>query len=288
MKSGLDGKKVIFVGNSYVYYGQTVLNKPKSVLTQAERGHDRGYFYQLCRACGSEVEVTNWTFGGHGLTDLFREPCQRPGSCEGIRHEAYLTDRAFDYAFISPGGGVRSAENIAEDFAYVIRFFREANPDVKIVCLGNLGAHGYSSFHIDLPDIYNYYRTLEEQGIIIADWGGIVNGIIEGVYAVPGAAQAYTAKSFIVKDGFHPNQLAGYITSLTAYCAVTSESAVGKPYDFCGDGGVNPKFSFDAYREKYYNSPEESNYVDVFASPDDMLGIQRLVDWYLAERPYRN
>lgn len=284
----LDGKKVIFIGNSYVYYGQTVMNKPKSVLTQAERSNDHGYFYQLCRACGAEVEVTNWTFGGHGLTDLFSEPCLRPGSCEGHRHEFELTDRAFDYVIVSPGGGERSAQNIASDFAYIVNFFRDANPDVRIVCLGNLGAHGYSSFRTVLPAIFNYYRTLEDMGIIIADWGGIVNGIIDGEYAVPGAAQAYTAKSFIVKDGFHPNPLAGCITCLTAYCAITGESAVGKPYHFFGDSGLNPKFDFGLYSGKYYTTPEESNYTDVFASPADMLGIQRLIDWYLAERPYRN
>ncbi len=287
MQNKLDGKKVIFVGNSYVYYGQTVLNKPKSVLTQAERSHDHGYFYQLCRACGAEVEVTNWTFGGHGLTDLFGEPCQRPGSCEGHRHEYDLTDRAFDYVFVSPGGGTRSAENIAEDFAYIIKFFRDANPDVKIVCLGNLGAHGYSSFRTVLPAIYEYYPTLEDMGVIIADWGGIVNGIIEGEFAVPDGTQTYTASTFVVKDGFHPNPLAGYITCLTAYCAVTGESAVGMPYALWGDGGLEPKFDFDWYCEKYYEHAEDTNFRAVFASPADMCGIQQLVDWYLSAKPYR-
>ena len=29
----LDGKRVIFIGNSYVYYGRTVINKSSSIMT---------------------------------------------------------------------------------------------------------------------------------------------------------------------------------------------------------------------------------------------------------------
>ena len=45
----LDGKKVIFIGNSHTYYGKTVLEKKQSVLTQAARSNDQGYFYQICK-----------------------------------------------------------------------------------------------------------------------------------------------------------------------------------------------------------------------------------------------
>ena len=48
-KVSLDGKRVIFIGNSYVYYGRTVINKSTSVMTQAERDNDMGFFYQLCK-----------------------------------------------------------------------------------------------------------------------------------------------------------------------------------------------------------------------------------------------
>ena len=134
---------------------------------------------------------------------------------------------------------------LAADFDYLIKFFKEANPDVKIVCLANLGCHGYSSFGTDLPAIYNYYPTLAEKGVIMADWGGLVYRIMHGIYTVPGGTQTYGKNSFIVKDGFHPNMLAGYITTLMAYCAVTGESAVGQTYDFCNDRSINAKFNFN-------------------------------------------
>ena len=283
----LDGKRVIFIGNSYVYYGRTVINKSTSVMTQAERENDKGFFYQLCRENGMEVNVTNWTFGGHGLGDFFGAPCAHSSSaCYGTRHEDELKNRYYDYVFVSPGGGERSAQTIADDFDYIIKFFKDANPDVKIVCLANLGCHGYSSFGTDLPDIYNYYPALAEKGVIIADWGGLVYRIMHGIYSVPGGSQTYGKNTFIVKDGFHPNMLAGYITTLMAYCAVTGESAVGQSYDFCNNVRVNAKFSFANYVKSYYTAEITTNFPDVFESEGDMRGIQKLVNKYLAEKTY--
>ncbi len=286
-KVSFDGKRVIFIGNSYVYYGRSVLNVSSSVMSQAERENDKGFFYQLCKANGQEVNVTNWTFGGHGLADFFGAPCAHASSaCRGTRHENELKNRYYDYVFVSPGGGDRQASTLAADFDYLIKFFKDANPDVKIVCIANLGCHGYSSFGTDLPAIYNYYSTLADKGVIMADWGGLVYRIMHGIYTVPGGTQTYGKNSFIVKDGFHPNMLAGYITTLMAYCAVTGESAVGQTYDFCNNSSLHVKFNFTNYVKEYYTAEKTTNFPDVFKSESDMKGIQELVDKYLAEKTY--
>ncbi len=283
----LDGKRVIFIGNSYVYYGRTVMNQSSSVMTQEARENDKGLFYQLCKENGMEVNVTNWTFGGHGLADFFGAPCAHASSaCRGTRHEGELKNRYYDYVFVSPGGGDRQARTLAADFDYLIKFFKDANPDVKIVCLANLGCHGYSSFGTDLPAIYNYYSTLSEKGVIIADWGGLVYRIMHGIYSVPGNSQTYGKYTFIVKDGFHPNMLSGYIAALMAYCTVTGESAVGQTYDFCNDVRVNQAFSFSKYIQANYTADKITNFDAVFKSEGDMKGIQELVDKYIAEKTY--
>ena len=67
-------------------------------------------------------------------------------------------DPVFDYVLISPGGGDTSEKNFVDNFDYLVNFFREANPNVRIVCLGNLGAHGYSSFGTIEPRIYTHYK----------------------------------------------------------------------------------------------------------------------------------
>ena len=63
-----DGARILVVGNSYVHYGRFVIGQGKTVLTQMSRENDTGYFYQLCKQKGVEVNVTNWTFGGHGIS----------------------------------------------------------------------------------------------------------------------------------------------------------------------------------------------------------------------------
>ena len=121
--------------------------------------------------------------------------------------------------------------------------------------------------------------------MIIADWGGLVNGIMQGTYKVPNAEQYYMEKTFIVKDGFHTNPLAGYITTLMAYCAITGESPIGQPYDFCFDKTVHEKFDMLDYINDYYVNGN-TNFLDVFQSKNDMSGIQTLVDQYLKTKPY--
>ena len=118
----LDGKRVIFIGNSYVYYGRSVMNMSSSYMKQDVRENDKGFFYQLCKANGYEVNVTNWTFGGHGLYDFFGAPCAHASSaCRGTRHEDELKNRYYDYVFVSPGGGDKSAQTFADDFDYLIK-----------------------------------------------------------------------------------------------------------------------------------------------------------------------
>ena len=178
----LNGKKVIFIGNSYVFYGNAVIRKGCDILTERERMNDKGYFYQLARSVGEEVSVTNWTFGGHALHHLFGGVgCTMEKECKGVVHTEYLGDTPYDYVIVSPSSGKVTEENIIEDFERISRFFGERNPNVKIVCLGNLGAHGYSSGGLDHPGIYNSYTELACRGVIIADWGGI-KGSIKGIF----------------------------------------------------------------------------------------------------------
>ncbi|MBQ3075175.1 MAG: hypothetical protein IJC26_03815, partial [Clostridia bacterium] len=93
----LDGKKFIFIGNSYTFYGKCVLEKKTTVRSQAERSHDKGYFYQIAKENGADIEVTNWTYGNHCLEDTFGGNCNADRGCNGHDHTTDLTDRYFDY-----------------------------------------------------------------------------------------------------------------------------------------------------------------------------------------------
>ena len=294
----MNGKKIIFIGNSYTYYGQTVLERSQSKLTQKERTGDKGYFYNFCKLHGADVEVTNWTFGGHSIEHLFGGNCTANRGCDGVDHKAYLTDPYFDYVVIQPSSGVNSSKNFLSDMETVMNFFKAANPDAKFAVLIPYSVYGTIGSTIHLAsELLNGLKVLDEQGVTVINWGGLIMDILNGDVKVPGSSIDYTNNTFIIrksaKDGYHPNQLSGYITTLMTYCALTGESAVGQPYGFCNDERLRPNgygskfFSFDSFVATYYTyNGATTNYPDVFASKTDMLGIQALIDAHLKAKAH--
>ena len=280
----LNGKKIIFIGNSHTYYGKTVLEKKQTVRSQAARSNDHGYFYQICKNNGAEVSVTNWTYGNHGFTDLF-DVCAANRGCNGVKHLDYLTDRTFDYVVLQYGTSAKEAAVFLEECEMAMKPFQDANPDVKFVFLVSRRAH-----EKNMPWL-TALEDLEEKGVTVVDWGGLVDDLITGSVAVPGGSCTYNQNSFIVcksaSDGYHPNMLSGYITSLMTYCAITGESAVGQDYSFCGDPSVNSAFGFAGFIATYYIYQDATtNFDDIFASSADMQGLQTLIDTYLRDKPY--
>ena len=283
-QSALDGKKVMFIGNSYVYYGNCVLQHTQLQYTWAERNNDKGYFYQLCKENNIDVTVRNWCFSGHDLNQTFQGPCSSSyADCKGVDHESHLEDKYLDYVIISLHASDPEEKNLDENIDYVMNYFREANPNVKFVLLGNHAVHGVTnrsdSYH---PGIIEYYKTLEEKGFIIADWGEIISDIVGGKVSVPGATETYNQNTFVnTADGHHENELAGYITALSAFCAITDESAIGQPYAFCSDASLHKYFDLYERRSERYKNDSDTNFIEVFNSPSDMLGLQKLVDRYI-------
>ena len=285
----LDGKKIIFIGDSFVYYGQTVLEKSQSYLKQSDRINDKGYFYQLCKANGENVSVTNFTFGGHGLSSFCSGSCNTEKVCKGEDHFSYLTDRNYDYVVVSgQRNSATTAESFLGDIRFIMEMFQAANPNVKFVYLCSSGAHNVSVAESFPVNILNNLKTIEEWGFTIVDWGKLVADVIKGETTVPGALQSYNKNSFVVckssSDGYHPNQLAGYITTLMTYCAITGKSAVGQTYAFA----ETTWRSFAEFKSKYYTyNGATTNYPEIFKSESDMKGLQTLIDRYLEEKSYR-
>lgn len=277
--TGLHGKKVLFVGDSFLFFGNCVIRKGEN------RYDDRGYFYQLCKANGIDVTVTNYTFASTGLGTILND-------C--IVNENYvekLQDYDYDYVILSGG------RNSTTTGAYVMKLvqgymdiFKKVNPNVKFLYLVTSGAHKVATNQSFPVDVLNHLDDIEKMGVTIVDWGKVVSDIVEGITPVPGATQEFNKNSFVVcrsdADGAHPNMLAGYVTALSIYCAITGESAVGQPYEFCWDGTISEKFDFDYHEEKNY-IVDTSNFRQIFQSPADMAGLQQLVDKCLNEKAFR-
>ena len=273
-------KKIIFIGNSYTYYGNCVVQKDKHVLEQEKRVGDQGYFYQLCKANGLDIDVTDFTFGNHHLLE-FKGACLGHGH-DGHDHMEALVDKKYDYVVLQEAHTITAADpDIVEKCSWMMDIFRQANPDVKFLFL--LPWRAYEQNYAWLPTLKN----LEDLGVTVVNWGKLVYDMFTGAVTVPGAKYTYNKNSFIVNksaaDGYHPNMLTGYITALMTYCAITGESAVGQPYAFTTDYTVNPAFNTDIYILNHYcyGDGMETNFVKILQSAEDMRGIQQLIDQYM-------
>ena len=289
-------QKVLFIGNSFIYYGKTVLEKGNDKLDLSTRVNDKGYFYELCKENGLNVSVTNWTFGGHDLSSIIDEkPCKisKARACYGECHVDYLTDKVYDVVVVSPG---TNYDNFVGDLTTIKEMFTKANRKVKFICLCAASLHGCSVSGTNRPVVLNNLKTVEKMGYAIADWGGFVNGIVQGNIKVPDSKYQYDRNSFIIRksedDGYHPNQLAGYITTLMTYCVLTGSKAEGQPFAFATDATINSNYKVSTFMNKNYVAEfmggATTNYDKILQDADEMLQIQKLVDAYLADQAYLN
>lgn len=286
----LDGKKFIFIGNSYTYYGKCVLSKPVTNYSQSERSNDHGYFYQIAKENGADINVTNWTFGNHCLEDTFGGVCEANRACDGHDHAADLTDRYYDYVMFQESS--LRIDGFLNSVDTIMAFFRQANPDVKFYCLVPLRLYEWQSTSEECRNVLNNLTTVEAKGVTVVDWGKLVYDVYTGNVKVPGSELTYNRNSFVISqsasDGHHQNMLAGYITALMTWCAVTGDSAVGQEYRFTGDPTVNEAFDFAAYRKSYYSYGKvTTNFDQALQSKVEVTGFQQLINQYLAERGYR-
>ena len=283
----LSNKKVIIIGNSHTYFGGMVKEISQSVMELSDRVNDKGYFYQLCKANGVEnMTVTNWTFGNHGLKDLFSGDCQANRSCgNGSDHLAELTDNNYDYVIFQQGS--TGTATFMEWLDVMMNFFKAGNPNTKFVMLVQARAHNDHAADANKYTWLAKLSEIEQKGVTIVDWGAMVYDIYSGAKTLSGENLVPLNKnSFVIakteSDGYHPSLLAGYITTLMTYCAITGESAVGQDYAFCS--GTR---DFASFLKSYYKV-DTSNFPVVFQSKNTMLALQQTVDEYLAAKGYRN
>lgn len=295
--SALDGKKIIFVGNNYTHSGAVVEYTSASVTNSAyaKRTGDKGYFYRLCKANGAVVTVVDWAFSSHNISALFSgETCKGSGHTEGTNHITDMTNQAFDYVVLQEGNeSYTDPKDYYGTVKTAIDFFREANPDVKIIyAIPNAVYTNWNSAWKESIDL------IAAEGVTVVDWGGLVTDVYTGRTAVPGATLDYNKQSFIISTSatsVYPNLLSGYIYSTMVYCAITGETAVGQSYDFAKNyTGI---YSLETFTEKKYtydNTATEdvdessTNMTEIFNSDADMRGIQQLCDKYLAGTSWRS
>lgn len=269
----LDGKKVAFIGNSFLYYGGCVE-------LGNQRSADKGIFWQICNSNGENVTVYDFTYGGHRLRDFTEAGDKTGGSgSPGIGKDllAGVDLSTIDIVFISEAGENNS--NFVSDVKNIMKRFTK--PGVQFVYV----THSYTYLK-NHGNIINALPTLRKLGVTVADWGRLVYDLIRRTVKVENSSFVYTQTTFIKNKGdtHHPNPLAGYITAQMCYSVVTGKSAVGQEYSFCRDRAFGGNTSgFDGYIAKHYNAPGNTNFVKIFESPTEMAGLQKLMDEYVEQ-----
>lgn len=284
-----NGGKILVIGNSMTYYSKYVLEKSQTA-TMSSRANDQGYLYQVCKANYLDVSVTNFTFGNHSLKDFYSGKCAADRGHNGYNHLKDLAGGNYDYVILQQGNGAAATENILAECQPLMDLFLEVNPDTKFVFLVQY------TVHTEETAWRATIKELEENGIIVVDWGALVTDLINGAVTPPDALETYSKFSLIVNksaaDGRHPNILAGYLAAQMTYCAITGESAVGQDYSFWNDTTANSAFKLSSYKSTYYaydkTVPSNTNFEAVFKSTQEMTGLQKLIDQYLKEKSYKN
>ena len=279
-------KKAIFIGNSFIYWGGCVTYISNDASNESKRasGGDKGYFNEICKANGLSVDVYNYTYGGKNLEWIYQNILKNMSS-------AILGN--FDYVFISEAGDNDST--FKSTVKKVASLFKNAE---EIVYL----AHEYT-FSSNATYIKNALPDLAAEGYKIVAWGELVNDVYNGKVKVPNATLKYNKNTFIKNasssekmnsnaavislsgygDSFHQNPLSGYITAQMCFSAVSGKSAVGQKYDFCWDSSIAPQYDLQNFLTYQYGKNQTSNFIEVFNSKADMLGLQSLMDQYMSK-----
>ena len=283
----MKNKKAIFIGNSFIYWGGcvTFLNNYETNEPIRAAGGDKGYFNEVCKANGIEMDVYNYTYGGQNLKWIYENKLQN-------KDKAFL--ESIDYVFISEAG-----ENNADIISIVDKITALFTKAEEVVYLAH--ANNFSSNH---TAIINALPKFAQNGIKVVAWGDLVTDIYNGETAVPGATLKYNKNSFIKNssgtipqhaavtsiknegDSFHQNPLSGYITAQMCFSAITGTTCVGQKYSFCWDKTIAPQYDFQNFIECHYNNGQTTNFVEIFNSSADMLGLQKLMDVYMNKYNY--
>lgn len=262
----LDGKSVLFVGNSFTFFGDCVLRTTRN-------GLDNGYFYRVAESYGDHVTVTNCTYGGYSFYHI---PWQKYAGKElltlilalhpnhyGNKDSAEIDPFYLqDYVVLQQSG--MPIPETYDDARAIMALFP---PETQFL------------FYVTTHDVFGNLEptlaaaeALRSEGVGYIPLGQMLNDVWNGKALVPGATLPMNKNSFIIdgKDQYHPNCLTGLLTAIMTYCTITGAKATLDDTSF-----VSTELTH------YFNGP--TNFPEILASKETMRGLCALVDRYIAE-----
>lgn len=267
----LDGKTVVLVGNSMLYYGNCVIG--------GSRGEeDNGYFKQLTLSNNEDTTVIDHCYSGKALDYTYKTYLVK------IPEEER---KKVDYVVLS--GSSHGSDDLVGDVQNIINLFPETTK-FYFVCQ-------HLIFERDIRTVIDGVEDLRKMGVEIINWGKIAYEVYTGQVQVPYAVHSFTRSSFVKEnlgftngtgavnpngegDEHHPNPLSGYVAALSIYTAITNRSAVGQAYEFTYDKSIHKYFNLSKFKSSHYNGNSTTNFDEIMMCAEDMTGIQHLINEY--------
>lgn len=285
--ASLNGKKIMVIGNSMVYYGGCVLNG-------SQKNPDPGMLDKIIRAYGESATVYDCTYGGHALHDFTSNGCvssklhgdagtTASGNCPGLGTELLPTSviPSIDYVFISEAGDNNAL--FYTDASAVFKRFKDANPNVKCFYIN----HIYSVYKSH-TNVTSNLSKLHADGVTVINCGQLAYDIYTGKVRVPGGSMSYSDRytfcNHTSSDTYHPNPLMGYIMTQMCYCALTGREPFFADYAKLVKNsyfGASGKYAYSDYYQKYYTTAAAHPFMDVIDNDAEMRGIQELIPGYI-------
>lgn len=203
-------KRVLFVGNSYLYYNDSVHNHVRRIAEEAGPHGEGGYQYKSATIGGARLSH-------HNLDSL-------------LERGRLGIDEAFDLVILQGGSGEVLTENSRESFgskaAELNQKIRETRAEVALYM-----THAY------VPPHRRYDPEMIEK--IVSTYVGTANDIDALVIPVGLAFErAYRQRPEIELhkpfDGSHPSMLGTYLASCVVYASVYGRPVADIQYDYFG------------------------------------------------------
>ena len=261
-----DKKKIIFIGNSFTFFGKCVNVKTFDKV-------DDGYFYKLAQSFGEDVTVTNFTWGGASFWHKGDGFASRM-LYEKLKelHPAYYNNPQglpLDSFYVQDIAVLRQSGDRIKETYEDARLIMELFPPETVF---GFYITTYDAFHNFEPSFEAAQKIRDEHNGAYIPLGHMVDSLIKGEALLKDSLLEYTKNSFIVcreNDKFHPNTLTGYLTALCVYSAFTQKEVFSADHSFVTQ--MN--------REEFY-SLGDTNHPEIIASDREMLALKHLVYEY--------
>lgn len=203
-------KQLLFVGNSYLYYGDSLHNHVRRMALENDPEHKKAYKYKSATISGAYL--------AHHNIDSYLTPGQL-----GIK-------TAFDYVIIQGHSTASLSDKKRNNFRkYALEFAQK---------IKNSGAK---------PVLYMTTAYVSPHKKASSDMMGQIQSLYDSVGAEAGALvvpvglafeRAYKARPDLRLhkdyDGSHPDLIGTYLAAATVYATIYGVSPVGNSYDYFG------------------------------------------------------